>query len=389
MKSNSEMALSSPKLRYGVVGVGMMGIEHIRNILCLDNVIISCIADNYPKSIETCLALLNTEQPAMAESIQAFNSCENLFKANLCDIVVIATPNHTHYEVLMSAFNLASDTMHILVEKPLCTTIEDCRKVLDVAANRKGRTFVGLEYCYMPPITRVISDVKNNVIGPIHMVSIREHRFPFLVKVRNWNRLTRNSGGTFVEKCCHFFDLFNRILWQHAPVSVFASGAQDVNHLDEVYDGERSDIIDNGYVVINYSGGKRACLDLCMFAEASRHQEEVVCVGAKGKLEAFLPQLEVRTGIRGKDKCPDVDTETVDDDRIKYRGHHYGSSFLEHLDIAEQISTTGTNSTDSAGLYQGLLSVAMGIAAQKSIAENRVVHMNELLTEEDIRSFVR
>jgi predicted dehydrogenase len=44
------------------------------------------------------------------------------------------------------------------------------------------------------------------------MLTIREHRFPFLSKVGDWNRFNRNTGGTFVEKCCHFFDLMRLIL---------------------------------------------------------------------------------------------------------------------------------------------------------------------------------
>jgi hypothetical protein len=40
-----------------------------------------------------------------------------------------------------------------------------------------------------------------------------------------------------------------------------------VNHLDERYDGERPDILDNAYVVVDFASGARALLDLCMFAE--------------------------------------------------------------------------------------------------------------------------
>ena len=59
------------------------------------------------------------------------------------------------------------------------------------------------------------------------MLSITEHRFPFLQKVNNWNRFTANSGGTFVEKCCHFFDLM-RLILKSDPVRVMASAGQEV-----------------------------------------------------------------------------------------------------------------------------------------------------------------
>jgi len=57
------------------------------------------------------------------------------------------------------------------------------------------------------------------------------------VQVNNWNRFNCNSGGTLVEKCCHFFDLM-RLFAAANPVRVMASGAIDVNHKDEVYDGK-------------------------------------------------------------------------------------------------------------------------------------------------------
>jgi predicted dehydrogenase len=96
---------------------------------------------------------------------------------------------------------------------------------------------VGLEYRYIPAVAKLIEQVKIGSIGHVRMVSIREHRFPFLVKVNNWNRFNRNSGGTLVEKCCHFFDLMTLIA-DSRPVRAMASGAQDINHLDEIYDGE-------------------------------------------------------------------------------------------------------------------------------------------------------
>lgn len=138
-------------------------------------------------------------------------------------------------------------------------------------------------------------------------------------KVENWNRLSIQTGGTLVEKCCHFFDLFNRILSPARPSTVYASGGQSVNHLTPDDEG---DILDNAFVTINYTdaGGRivsRASLDLCMFAEASEEQEESSIVGDKGKLEAALPSLAVRTGIRGEHSLGNVSIEKVDDERIK------------------------------------------------------------------------
>lgn len=189
------------------------------------------------------------------------------------------------------------------------------------------------------------------------------------------------------------------------PVTVFATGGQNVNHLDEWYDGHLSDIIDNAYVVLQYNNGSRASLDLCMFAEASQHQEEVVIVGDQGKLEAFLPQLEVRTGMRGCDSLQQMSVKIVDDARVRYRGHHYGSSYLEHLDILSRVrsvcesrdnleglndvTSVGGDESQTAGVLQGMVAVAMGVAAQKSIATGLPVRMDELLTKDELQSCER
>ena len=77
-----------------------------------------------------------------------------------------------------------------------------------------------------------------------------------------WKRWgTHQRLLTMVEKCCHFFDMMRLITGSEA-VRVYCSGAMDVNHLDERYDGETPDIIDNSYTTVDFANGVRAMLDL-------------------------------------------------------------------------------------------------------------------------------
>ena len=354
----------SRPFRYGIIGTGMMGLEHIENINHIDGAIVTAYADPHPDSRAAAATL--------TDGARGFTDYRDLLSGDLCDAVVISTPNHTHAGVLLDA--LPTD-LHILVEKPLCTTIEDCLRVVEAARGRSSVTWVGLEYRYMPPVARLIREVHEGTVGSVRMVAIREHRFPFLPKVNDWNRFNRNSGGTLVEKCCHFFDLMNEIT-RAAPVRVMASGAQDVNHLDEVYDGAVPDVLDNAFVTVDYDDGSRAMLDLCMFAEATFNQEEVSVVGDKGKIEALVPEMKVRIGRRGRHFVGDVESHHVADERITYQGLHHGSSQLEHLDFIEACRGGGTA---AVGLDDGLLSVAMGLAGQISIVEERPVMMSEVL----------
>lgn len=350
--------------RYGVIGTGMMGVEHIMNINHIEGAAVTAYADPHEQSRQAAASI--------TDDATAFDDYRQLLESDLVDGVVIATPNFTHVDILADA--LATD-IHILVEKPLCTTVEDCRLTVERAKGRNAVTWVGLEYRYMPPVRRLIDEVRSGTIGEIKMLSIREHRFPFLQKVDNWNRFNRNSGGTLVEKCCHFFDLMNEII-DAEPVRVMASGGQDVNHLDEVYDGEVPDVLDNAYTIVEYSNGARAMLDLSMFAEATYNQEELVAVGDKGKVEAFIPEMVVRIGRRGEHYIGDVETHQIHDPRIAFQGHHHGSSYLEHLDFIE---TCRSGSQPAVELEDGLSSVAIGVAAHKSITEKRPIDLSEVL----------
>ena len=358
------------QIRYGIIGSGMMGVEHINNLLHVPGAVITAVADPHQGSRDLALAVLGRA----GADVALFDHHQDLIDADVCDAVVVASPNMTHAELLL---DLLPSPLHVLVEKPLCTTVAECLEVLDAAGDRAPLVWVGLEYRYMPPVARLVQAVRAGDIGRVHMLAIREHRFPFLRKVGDWNRFTRNTGGTLVEKCCHFFDLMNLII-DDRPVRVMASGGQDVNHLDESYDGEVPDILDNAFVIVEYAGGARAMLDLCMFAEASRHAEELSVVGDAGKVEAFLPSQEFVAGRRS-DGIGMVASQIVEDPTVAYQGFHHGSSYLEHLDFAAAIRT---GASPEVGLIDGLWSVAMGEAAHRSIDEQRPVLLEEFLPDD-------
>ncbi|MFO7591226.1 MAG: Gfo/Idh/MocA family oxidoreductase [Acidimicrobiia bacterium] len=355
------------EVRYGVIGCGMMGQEHLRNLVALPGATVTALADPHPESIRESLAALGSEA---APDVHADH--RSLLAADSCDAVVVATPNMTHAAVLEDVLDA---DVHVLVEKPLCTTVPDCERVVDAASSTDRVIWVGLEYRYMPPVARLVDEVRAGAVGRVRMVAIREHRFPFLPKVGDWNRFNRNTGGTLVEKCCHFFDLMNHIT-QSTPRRVFASGAQDVNHLAESYEGETPDILDNAFVIVDYDDGTRASLDLCMFAEASEHAEELSVVGDAGKVEAFLPSSVVRIGRRDEGHAG-VRTESVHDERIAYEGFHHGASYLEHVDFLAAIRA---GQPAAIGPREGLASVAIGVAAHRSIEDGRVVALDEVVS---------
>ncbi|KAM1596914.1 hypothetical protein ACFX15_031457 [Malus domestica] len=368
----SVMAASNT-VKYGIVGVGMMGREHLINLYHLrsEGVAVVAIADPHLPSQKLALDLAHS----FNWPIKVFSGHRELLDSLLCDVVVVSTPNMTHYQILMDIINHRKPH-HVLVEKPLCTTVAHCKEVVNSARKRQDMLVqVGLEYRYMPPVAKLIEIVKGGNLGQVKMVAIREHRFPFLVKVNNWNRFNINSGGTLVEKCCHFFDLM-RLFAGANPVRVMASGAIDVNHKDEIYDGKVPDIIDNAYVIVEFDNGSRGMLDLCMFAEGTKNEQEISVVGEIGKGEAFVPESIVRFGTR-VDGRNGVQTLKAENDQIKYDGLHHGSSYLEHLHFLSAIRAKAK--APAVDLHDGLVSVAIGVAAQLSIEKGRFVTIEEVM----------
>ena len=356
-------------IKYGIIGAGTMAREHILNISLIENAEVVALSDPHEASLNQCKDILKTK-------VRCFKNHQDMIKENLVDVYLISSPNFTHIEILKDVIKTKK---HILVEKPLCTNTKDCLEIKKLTKDYPSLFWTAMEYRYMPPVAKFIDEIHNKTIGELKTLTIREHRFPFLKKINNWNRFEKNTGGTLVEKCCHFFDLM-RLIAKSKPISVYASGAQDVNHLDEEYDGKKPDIIDNAYVIVNFENGARSLLELCMFAENSDMQEELVATGNKGKIETSVPSNEsgkISSNLRIGMRDGETRLETIEvDKKILEAGHHHGSTYYEHLAFLNAIKN---NSNPEVSLNDGLIAVAVGEAAEKSIKLKRLVKLEEII----------
>lgn len=364
-------------LKYGLIGAGMMGQEHIRNIALLHEVEVAAMCEPDAGMAAAAQALVPDAQ--VVADLDEFLAIKGL------DALLIASPNYMHIDQLEAI--AAKCPLPVLAEKPICTDPRDVARVLALPEKLPHVVWVAMEYRYMPPVAELIKAAPA-VTGGVQMLSIREHRFAFLPKVGDWNRFNAKTGGTMVEKCCHFFDLMRHIL-QDDPVRVMASAGQHANHLDERYDGQKPDILDHGYVMVEFSKGARAMLELCMFAEGSKYQEEISAVGPKGKIEALVPGpgrfWNPEAGappvpmIVESPRNPTgfVAREVPVDATLLAAGDHNGSTFYQHRLFADLVRKG--QGAPEVSLRDGAWAVAMGFAAQASAAEGRVVPMGEFM----------
>ena len=159
----------------------------------------------------------------------------------------------------------------------------------------------------------------------------------------------------------------------------------DVNHLDERYHNEIPDIIDNAYVIVDFTRGQRAVLDLCMFAEGSRYQEEISITGSAAKVECYIPgpgrfwpvdtlgeppipQLVLSPR---NPKGPHAMTIPVDKNLLA-AGDHNGSTWYQHMGFRRAI--LGDGEVD-VRVEDGLKAVQIGMAAQQSILSGESVRL--------------
>ncbi|WP_186393254.1 MULTISPECIES: Gfo/Idh/MocA family protein [unclassified Pannonibacter] len=362
-------------LTYGIIGCGMMGQEHLRNIALLEGASVAAIYE--PDADMRARAAAAVPGARMVETVA------DLLEVPQINCLLIASPNFLHLSQLEEIASVRP--LPVIVEKPLFTAPEDAPRLAALRAAYPAPIWVAMEYRYMPPVAKMIEEA-DKVTGGIRMLTIREHRFPFLEKVGDWNRFNRNTGGTLVEKCCHFFDLMRHIL-KSDPVRVMASGGQAVNHLDEVYAGERSDIWDHAYVIVDFASGARAMLELCMFAEGSRYQEEISAVGPKGKIECLVPGPgRFWPEHLGEPPVPQVIVsprqpqgpvvlEVPVDPQLLDAGDHNGSTFYQHQRFQRAVTA---GAPVEVALNDGWWAVAMGLAAQQSAMTGKAVDIASL-----------
>jgi predicted dehydrogenase len=371
---------SDPQYRFNVIGTGINGQEHIRITHLEGRATIHGVYDPNPRSIEGARHTHKMFHPK--NELVVYETLEAACNDPAVDALIICTPNYTHCDVVEAA---ARSGKHLLLEKPLATTIQDAFAITQIAEGYPAVFQVGLQYRYKSMMSEAIYEtLTRKTIGTVQMISIQEHRLPFLDKVNQWNKFSKFSGNTLVEKCCHYFDLLN-LFAQSRPLNVYASGSQAVNFKEFVYNGEKSDILDNAMVIVNYANGVRAHFTLCMFAPM--FYEELVVFGDEGRLKAweqqdFVSNLELKTELEilcGEDK-PSRRMRPGYPAWIERSGHN-GATYYEHVNFIDKLAGE-TNSAATA--REGLWSVIVASAAQKSIQSGQVIVIDELLATEQI-----
>ena len=120
--------------------------------------------------------------------------------------LIVCTRDDTHADLIVAALEAGVD---VVTEKPMATTAEMCRRILDAERRTGRRVDVGFNYRFSPTAEAIKEVILSGVIGDIVSVDFHwyldtKHGADYF---RRWHAFVANSGSLFVHKATHHFDL--------------------------------------------------------------------------------------------------------------------------------------------------------------------------------------
>jgi predicted dehydrogenase len=343
-------------MKIGYIGTGSMGSSHVETFrdFCADQATGVGMFDPHAPSAEKAKALV----PDMT----VYDSAQALLASDI-DAVVISTPNFTHLEYTLAALAAGK---HVFAEKPVATSVEDCRAMVQAAKDNDRVLFIGHELRYAEYFQKIKDMVDDDIIGTVQIVWCHEYRGPFMEKVNRWIVDGRYSGGAIVDKNGHHFDLMNWWVGSR-PKKVSAFGSKKFNTVLDTED----EVLDNASVCYEYENGVVGNLMLSMFAPGWRGGDEVKfgLIGDKGLLETQIANSTItvwpREGEKGDEQIYNISTESHG-----FGGH---TGFVEeHIAFIEACRTGKQPLTDVRECVDATL---LAIAAEKAVKQGCVVEV--------------
>ncbi len=147
-------------LAVGIVGCGYWGPNLVRNFDCNPASEVRAVCDVDPRRVEHMRKLYS--------SAKAYTSFDEMLDSAELDAVIVATPVKAHYAMAKSAL-LAGK--HVLVEKPMASSSEECSELI-ILARRGGLTLmVGHTYLYSEPVRKISEIIRTGGIGELKYIN--------------------------------------------------------------------------------------------------------------------------------------------------------------------------------------------------------------------------
>lgn len=185
-------------LRLGIIGCGSMSVTHAKGFMELSDVLkVTAVADIVPEQAQHTARVLG--------DVVAVTDYRELLP--YVDAVFIVLPHDLHYPVTMECLKAGK---HVLVEKPMATSEEECLHMIHEAEARNRVLMVAYPNRYNPLMNRLKEIVDAKQYGEVFQMSIWTEQLT-QYEEGHWARSAKRlGGGQFFSHGCHYIDL---LLW--------------------------------------------------------------------------------------------------------------------------------------------------------------------------------
>jgi myo-inositol 2-dehydrogenase / D-chiro-inositol 1-dehydrogenase len=175
---------------------------------------------------------------------QWFTDVDELIAKADCEVVDICLPNFLHHRTAVAA---ARAGKHVIIEKPLCMTLEEADDMIAVCREHGRKLMYAEELCFAPKYERVRHLAKEGAVGDIYMLKqLEKHSGPHTDWF--WN-VDQSGGGVLMDMGCHAFGWFRWMLGGNPVVkSVWAT-------MDTVRHKARTRGEDNTVCIVEFENG--------------------------------------------------------------------------------------------------------------------------------------
>lgn len=334
------------KINVAVAGLGRIGKIHLKN-LCR----------NFPEIKVLAVMDVFDESKTIADEFNVpvfVKDFDKLLAVEAVDAVVICSPTDTHADYVVKA---AKAGKQIFCEKPLDLSLDRVKEVLEIVEKCGVKLMLGFNRRFDPEFKKIRQLVVNDAIGDVQIVKITS-RDPGPPPVS----YVKVSGGMFLDMTIHDFDMARYIAGKQVK-EVFAKAAVKVD--PEI--GLAGDV-DTAIITLTFDDDSLAVIDNCRKAVYG-YDQRLEVFGSKGMAQAdnnFPNNHKLYTGSGVSGDLP-----------LHFFLERYNASYNQEIrEFIDALVTGGEMPVDGT---DGLLSIAIGLAAKKSVAENRPVKISEIL----------
>jgi UDP-N-acetylglucosamine 3-dehydrogenase len=230
MKGN-KIFKSMSKLNVAVIGVGNMGQHHCRAFSIIQDVNLLAVSDINEKV---------GRKIAKKYICRYYKDYRDMLNKEYIDAVSIAVPTRLHKKVSLDVIKFKK---HLLVEKPIASTVEDAKRIIEEAKLAGVKLMVGHIERFNPAVQELKKIIQRGKLGEIiSVIAKRVGMFPPQIKDTN----------VIIDLAVHDIDIFNYLL-DKQPVEVFAKGRKTLtNHREDSAEIFLSYGETSGFIQVNW-----------------------------------------------------------------------------------------------------------------------------------------